>query len=142
MSDTVYSEKLKDPRWQRKRLQVFERDNWTCLSCNRTDRTLHIHHLKYSPGLEPWEYDLSLLVTYCELCHNTEHLIGEELNNSLLDIIRNNRLLIKPVAELCILAEKWSEFPGKLKSFITESMISYLKTLNPLTNGSGLDKVA
>ncbi len=142
MSVVDYSEKLKDPRWQRRRLSVFERDNWTCQSCNRTDKTLHVHHLKYVSGLEPWEYDLSLLITYCDLCHNTEHLIGDKIHESLIEIVRSNKLLIKPVAELCILAEKWSEFPGKLKSFITESMISYLKTLNTLTDGSGLDKVA
>jgi len=26
-----YSEKLKDPRWQRKRLAIFERDEWKML---------------------------------------------------------------------------------------------------------------
>ena len=27
-----YSDKLKDPRWQRKRLEIFERDNWTSVT--------------------------------------------------------------------------------------------------------------
>lgn len=130
----TYSEKLKDPRWQRKRLSIFDRDNWTCQSCNRVDLTLNIHHLKYLPGAEPWDYDDSLLVTYCELCHNTEHLIGEQIHESLVDIVRENRLLIKPVSQLCILSEKWPEFTNRLKTFVAESMISYLKTINPITN--------
>lgn len=28
-----YKEKLKDPRWQKKRLQIFERDDWCCQKC-------------------------------------------------------------------------------------------------------------
>jgi len=42
-----YSEKLKDPRWQKKRLKVLERDNWECKQCGEKEETLHIHHLLY-----------------------------------------------------------------------------------------------
>ena len=28
-----YSEKLKDPRWQKKRLEILERDNFRCQYC-------------------------------------------------------------------------------------------------------------
>lgn len=62
-----YSEKLKDPRWQRKRLEVLQRDNFTCSCCGDDKSTLHVHHVKYNG--EPWEVDSSLLVTFCELCH-------------------------------------------------------------------------
>ena len=34
-----YSEKLRDPRWQKARLKVLERDNWTCVNCGETERT-------------------------------------------------------------------------------------------------------
>lgn len=30
MTDKTYAEKLKDPRWQKRRLEIFERDDWTC----------------------------------------------------------------------------------------------------------------
>lgn len=68
-----YSEKLKDPRWQRKRLEVLKRDNFTCQGCGETMETLHIHHLDYKKGCDPWDYDDSELITFCEKCHKWEH---------------------------------------------------------------------
>lgn len=67
MIETTYSEKLKDPRWQRKRLEVFQRDGFTCQCCNDDKKTLHVHHKKYSG--EPWEANLGDLTTLCEDCH-------------------------------------------------------------------------
>jgi hypothetical protein len=95
---------------------------------------MHVHHIKYLPNLEPWEYDNSFLATYCELCHNTEHLIGDQVNESLVDLVRQNKIFIKPVSQLAVLVEKWPEFNDLLKWFVEESMISYLKTKN-LENG-------
>lgn len=65
----TYSEKLKDPRWQKLRLEVFQRDNFTCTSCYSSEKTLHAHHLLYERGKEPWEYELEKLSTLCEDCH-------------------------------------------------------------------------
>ena len=67
----TYSEKLKDPRWQKKRLEVLSRDNFTCQLCNDTKETLQVHHLKYIRGNEPWEYDLDNFKCLCESCHKT-----------------------------------------------------------------------
>jgi hypothetical protein len=64
-----YREKLLDPRWQRVRLRVFARDGWACVACGETTRTLHVHHLRYEPGQEPWEAHLDTLATLCALCH-------------------------------------------------------------------------
>jgi len=68
MNDVSYWQKLKDPRWQKKRLEIFTRDNFTCLNCESKDKTLHVHHTAYVKGLEPWEYSQSL-ITLCEPCH-------------------------------------------------------------------------
>jgi len=68
-----YSEKLKDPRWQKKRLQIFKRDNWMCQSCGNERETLHVHHKYYSKNKNPWEYEDLSLVTLCEKCHMAEH---------------------------------------------------------------------
>ncbi len=68
-----YSEKLKDPRWQKRRLQMLEKDGWKCSVCNDSDKTLHVHHLEYNYGCEPWEYDDSSLLTVCETCHDLIH---------------------------------------------------------------------
>jgi hypothetical protein len=71
--DMPYSEKCKDPRWQRKRLEVFQRDNWTCCECAETRKTLHIHHLNYQNGKNPWEYEITALQTLCSSCHARRH---------------------------------------------------------------------
>lgn len=68
----TYAEKLRDPRWQKKRLEIFARDNFTCKVCGDDKNTLHVHHKEYN-GCEPWEYDNSLLDTICADCHLKEH---------------------------------------------------------------------
>lgn len=67
-----YSEKLKDPRWQKKRLEVLERDGWKCRYCRASDKPLHVHHLVYLKNKDPWEINSGFLITFCEECHKTE----------------------------------------------------------------------
>jgi len=68
-----YSDKLKDPRWQKKRLLIMDRDNFTCQICNSDTETLNVHHLYYENGNMPWEYPEKALITLCEQCHSDEH---------------------------------------------------------------------
>lgn len=65
----TYSEKLKDPRWQKKRLEVMERDGFTCFRCRENEKPLHVHHLMYEKGKSPWDYEGYALITLCEDCH-------------------------------------------------------------------------
>lgn len=62
-----YSTKLKSPKWQKKRLEVFNRDNFSCRTCGDTETELHVHHLKYTG--EPWDAPLEDLQTLCKDCH-------------------------------------------------------------------------
>lgn len=65
-----YYEKLRDPRWQQKRLRVMERDNFMCKSCGSTEKSLNVHHaVPYRKNTEPWEYEIDELITLCEDCH-------------------------------------------------------------------------
>lgn len=68
--DKTYAEKLKDPRWQRKRNGILERDNYTCQKCGDTKTTLHVHHKKYINGNDPWDYPDADLITLCASCHS------------------------------------------------------------------------
>ena len=65
-NNKTYLDQLKDPRWQRKRLEIFQRDNWKCTECGNSTKSLAIHHLKYSGA--PWEIDSEFLKTVCEDC--------------------------------------------------------------------------
>jgi hypothetical protein len=95
LKNADHYEKYKDPRWQKKRLEILERDNFTCVICCEKEKTLHVHHRKYlnkitKQGIfweDPWNYPDELLVTLCEECHEIEtenmkivlHDLGEML---------------------------------------------------------------
>jgi hypothetical protein len=63
-----YSEKLKNPKWQRKRLEILNRDNFKCCLCDGEEVELHVHHLKYTN--EPHNAPNKDLETLCKYCHN------------------------------------------------------------------------
>lgn len=67
-----YLEKLRDPRWQKKRLEILSRDNWKCRYCQNAEQTLHVHHTFYKDGFEPWDYHDNSLMTLCADCHERE----------------------------------------------------------------------
>ena len=83
-----YSEKLKHPSWQKKRLQIFERDNFICQSCKSTDQQLQVHHILYSKN--PIETLDEYLITLCENCH-TEITIQIEDVKTIFQILQKNK---------------------------------------------------
>jgi hypothetical protein len=72
----TYAEKLLDPRWQKKRLEILERDEWKCAYCGDSNNTLHVHHEAYV-GEYPWETPNYCLITLCGMCHSTFHSLNE-----------------------------------------------------------------
>jgi len=68
-----YAEKYKDPRWQKKRLEILERDEFTCQICGTKEETLHIHHTYYEKNKEPWEHSSEFLITLCSKCHKNDY---------------------------------------------------------------------
>lgn len=64
-----YSELLRDPRWQKKRLEVMERQGFECEECGAKHKTLNVHHAYYEKGCKPWEYPADSLHCLCEDCH-------------------------------------------------------------------------
>lgn len=75
----AYWEKLKDPRWQKKRLEVLQRADFKYENCGTSDKTLHVHHGYYARGVEPWDYEDETLWCLCEECH-------ELAENARLDV--------------------------------------------------------
>lgn len=62
-----YVHSLCDPRWQRRRLEVLERDGFACFACGDQDSPLVVHHKRYCG--KPWEAGDDDLQTLCETCH-------------------------------------------------------------------------
>jgi len=63
-----YSQKLRSPKWQKKRLEILQRDQFKCCLCGDEETELHVHHLKYTG--EPWEAPNDKLQTLCADCHS------------------------------------------------------------------------
>lgn len=78
----TYSEKLKDPRWQKKRLEIFNLRGFKCEKCGCEENELHIHHRFYISGREAWEYDNDVFQVLCSDCHKKEHDTKTKNNNS------------------------------------------------------------
>ena len=83
---TTYSERLKDPRWQRRRLEILQRSDFSCEDCEATDKTLHVHHKLYRKGAMPWEYADHELEALCEDCHEKHHATRDRLNAVLAEL--------------------------------------------------------
>ncbi len=64
-----YYEKLKDPRWQKKRLEIMERSGFCCDICHDKNSTLNVHHYYYIKNYNPWDYPDNALGCLCENCH-------------------------------------------------------------------------
>lgn len=83
-----YSEKLKDPRWQKKRLEILSRDEFTCRYCGAKTKTLHVHHFGYSKSGNPWDVDDLMLITLCEDCHYVEEMKLPDIIIDILSVVR------------------------------------------------------
>lgn len=121
----TYAEKLLSPLWQKKKAEILLRDNYKCRSCGREDITLHAHHIFYVENTEPWDYNDDALITLCEVCHNTQHLIGNILQGYLIELIKENPLMIHMVAQLCVLSEKMPNFESSLRDYLNKEMGNY-----------------
>lgn len=75
----TYVEKLNDPRWQKKKNKILDRDFYICQFCGDGNSTLHVHHKKYNKG-EPWEIEDRFLITLCQSCHEKE---PEAMNHAM-----------------------------------------------------------
>jgi len=76
----TYTDQYKDSRWQKKRLEIMERDNFACRSCGKSeDVTLNVHHAYYEKGKKVWEYKNGSLVTWCQKCHKIRHALKNDI---------------------------------------------------------------
>jgi len=64
-----YGDMLKDPRWQKRRLEVLGDCLFTCRRCSTGTKEMHVHHLIYRKGVAPWEYNDDELIALCDDCH-------------------------------------------------------------------------
>ncbi len=69
----TYSEKLRDPRWQKRRLEIMQEANFSCSYCNDKETMLVVHHMYYEFNNDPWDYPDHGLICLCDDCHSFGH---------------------------------------------------------------------
>lgn len=74
-----YWEQLRDPRWQKRRLEILQAANFACTRCDNKAETLHVHHKIYRKGWMAWDYGPDELVCLCASCHEAETNLRERL---------------------------------------------------------------
>jgi len=80
MSKQTYKEKLRSPKWQKIRLEVMQRDDFTCQHCFKEDKPLNVHHMTYKKSTEPWDYHHANLITVCDDCHKLVHSTDDHIS--------------------------------------------------------------
>ena len=93
-----YAQQLRSPKWQKKRLEILQRDNFRCVWCGSSEKELHVHHLKYNG--KPWDVENVYLQTLCNECHSNE---SRNFNNEivrLIEIIRESGTSTSHVRDL------------------------------------------
>ena len=133
---SAYSEQFKDPRWQKKRLKILERDNFTCQECGDKKNTLHIHHKYYLPNKKAWEYPDTALFTLCESCHELEQLIKKKHESALIKSLYDVGFLSSDIGSI---ASGFNNF--KLKSDRTSVCRGLYKFLSKPSNHKLIAKI-
>ena len=83
----TYAEKLKSPLWQKKRLQVFDRDNWTCQKYKIRGGKLHPHHIQNFAEHPELRFEVSNGITLSEKAHREFHKKYGKSNNTLEQLL-------------------------------------------------------
>lgn len=113
----TYSNKLKNPRWQKKRLEIFQMDKWECTNCKKGDLNLQVHHLEYIKGIDPWHYPDDMLTTLCEICHSKENS-REKYETELLTSLKINGFLVFDIWHLATKLYTDTRFRDHLKQLL------------------------
>jgi len=78
-----YRLERQDPRWQKRRLEIMQRDDFQCRDCKSKSETLNVHHAYYVTGRRCWDYPSFSLETLCWECHKLRHFyIEKEAENN------------------------------------------------------------
>lgn len=100
---STYGEKLRDPRWQKMRLEIMQRDEFCCQKCFDSSSTLNVHHRYYVAGAAPWEYPADALVTLCEDCHSQESEGRRESEGELLKALHAAGAMNSQLIDLAVI---------------------------------------
>lgn len=113
-----YAKQLKDPRWQKKRLEVMNRDGFTCRDCGSAKDTLHVHHCGYR-GKSPWDAPSEILITVCDPCHKNRQLLEKEARQTLEEWFAKSTP--NDIATVCVRSSEAADWEASIRWFMYAS---------------------
>jgi hypothetical protein len=125
-----YSELLKHPFWQKKRLEIFQRDNFACRECTDTISNLQVHHLYYTKDTMPWDYPGDAMITVCGLCHLKLEFYKFLKKHARLYLLFSLKLSIDDTEEVLELIRRRVK-----ENHYHDDVIEYMSNIKTLLNG-------
>lgn len=116
MSAKKYSEQWLDPRWQKRRLEIMQRDSFQCSECGADDKTLNVHHVYYTRGADVWDYPGHALKTLCNECHEAEHSIADISERALIDALKHVGIMSSQIGAIAFSIEQLHAHVGNEKA--------------------------
>lgn len=120
-----YSDKLKDPRWQKKRLGIMERDEWECQQCGDGKSTLNVHHKQYHG--DPWDAPDDSLETLCEKCHENRKAhnmaflsLASFKARYVHELLLLNKAQFQDVIDITLLVREFPQISGAVQKFAND----------------------
>jgi hypothetical protein len=146
---TAYQKKLLDPKWQKKRLEILNRDKWVCRMCCDGKNTLQVHHKYYIGGKNPWEYDDHILVTLCSECHEHETEQAKQGDVVMMSLKMSNFFLSEAItivqslsftepvynSEVHAAALSWALQDNEMQQIISDRYFEHLEKKSAEKNG-------
>lgn len=115
----TYRQKLQDPRWQKRRLQILEKHGFRCQLCNAGEKMLTVHHVNYTRGKEPWEYPDKDLMCLCAECHT-------QVEQVIIPELRRLAVTVSPVVSFdvaqCLLTVASDQPKASAKALLGEAL--------------------
>lgn len=81
-----YQAMLRDPRWQKRRLEILSAHEFKCDECGDTKHELQVHHCWYTKGSAPWEYEDACYRVLCNGHHEQWHDNKAELDQAVSNL--------------------------------------------------------
>lgn len=130
-----YSNKLLDPRWQRKASIVKERAANKCQDCEKPGKleAHHCYYLSMREKYEPWEYPLSAFRALCPDCHASREKAEIRMRAFMADMTQTQMDTLRDginSASYWFKRDAVLEFISKLgHSYNNEELLSAVNTL-------------
>lgn len=135
----TYKEQLQHPLWQKKRLEILERDSFSCKHCLDENNQLHIHHKEYKKGKKAWEYDDDNFISLCKHCHcliehikdyNVRVILTSKVHRKDSNFWILNTILLSPEHGLTLFISKYTDNIGiELITYIEKDEFESLDNL-------------